>query len=113
MTATPGGQLRELMAGEPFIAVECHSPLTARIVQRAGIPAALMPGSPTAAMHFGIPDNGVLTTTEMIELSGRVHPNCVLRGADAGCAIGLVHRVRPRSDDSSLQGTGDVYRRAP
>lgn len=41
MTATPGGQLRELMAGEPFIAVECHSPLTARIVQRGRNPGGV------------------------------------------------------------------------
>jgi 2-methylisocitrate lyase-like PEP mutase family enzyme len=65
-------KLRSLMAGEPFMAAECYSALSARIVEEVGFPAAYMGGRGTSMMHFAIPDNGVFTPTEMIEQAGRV-----------------------------------------
>ena len=65
-------QLRSLIAGEPFMAAECYSALTARIVEDVGFPAAYMGGHGTSMMHYAIPDNGVFTPTEMIEQAGRV-----------------------------------------
>ena len=65
-------QLRSLMAGGPFMAAECYSALTARIVEDVGFPAAYMGGHGTSMMHYAIPDNGVFTPTEMIEQAGRV-----------------------------------------
>jgi 2-methylisocitrate lyase-like PEP mutase family enzyme len=65
-------KLRSLMAGEPFMAAECYSALSARIVEEVGFPAAYMGGHGTSMMHFAIPDNGVFTPTEMIEQAGRV-----------------------------------------
>jgi 2-methylisocitrate lyase-like PEP mutase family enzyme len=64
--------LRSLMAGEPFMAAECYSALTGRIVEEVGFPAAYMGGHGTSMMHYAIPDNGVFTPTEMIEQAGRV-----------------------------------------
>jgi 2-methylisocitrate lyase-like PEP mutase family enzyme len=65
-------QLRSLMAGEPFMAAECYSALSARIVEEVGFPCAYMGGHGTSMMHYAIPDNGIFTPTEMIEQAGRV-----------------------------------------
>jgi 2,3-dimethylmalate lyase len=70
---TPRQALRELLAGsQPFVAADCYSALTARIVEHVGFPAAYMGGHATGMMHYAVPDNGVLTPTEMIEQAGRV-----------------------------------------
>jgi 2-methylisocitrate lyase-like PEP mutase family enzyme len=60
------------MAGDPFMAAECYSALSARIVEDVGFPAAYMGGHGTSMMHYAIPDNGAFTPTEMIEQAGRV-----------------------------------------
>ncbi|HLY83244.1 MAG TPA: isocitrate lyase/PEP mutase family protein [Acidimicrobiales bacterium] len=60
------------MAGPPFIAADCYSALTARIIEDVGFPAAYMGGHATGMMHYAIPDNGALTPTEMIDQAGRV-----------------------------------------
>jgi 2-methylisocitrate lyase-like PEP mutase family enzyme len=65
-------QLRSLIAGEPFIAADCYSALTARIVEEVGFPAAYMGGHATSMMHYAIPDTGIYTPTEMIEQASRV-----------------------------------------
>jgi 2-methylisocitrate lyase-like PEP mutase family enzyme len=65
-------QLRSLLDGEPFLAAECYSALTARIVEEVGFAAAYMGGHGTSMMHYAIPDNGVFTPTEMVEQAGRV-----------------------------------------
>lgn len=65
--------LRDLMNGEePFIAADCYSALTGRIVEHVGFKAAYMGGHATGMMHYAIPDNGVFTPTEMIEQAARV-----------------------------------------
>ena len=63
---TPGARFRKLLAGKPFLAGDCYSALTARIVQDVGYPAAYMGGHSTGMMHYAIPDYGVFTTTEMV-----------------------------------------------
>jgi len=65
-------KLRSLMAGGPFMAAECYSALSARIIEEVGFPAAYMGGHGTSMMHYAIPDNGIFTPTEMIEQAGRV-----------------------------------------
>jgi 2-methylisocitrate lyase-like PEP mutase family enzyme len=65
-------QLRSLIANGPSTAAECYSAMTARIVEDVGFPAAYMGGHGTSMMHYAVPDNGVFTTTEMIEQAGRV-----------------------------------------
>ncbi|MFI5053384.1 MAG: oxaloacetate decarboxylase [Acidimicrobiia bacterium] len=65
--------LRDLLRGEaPFIAADCYSALTARIVEHVGFKVAYMGGHATGMMHYAVPDCGVLTPTEMIEQAGRV-----------------------------------------
>jgi len=65
-------QLRSLLAGDPFIAADCYSALTARIVEQVGFRACYMGGHATSMMHYAIPDNGVFTPTEMVEQASRV-----------------------------------------
>jgi 2-methylisocitrate lyase-like PEP mutase family enzyme len=67
-----GSKLQRLIAREPFIAADCYSALTALIVQEVGFPAAYMGGHSTGMMHYAIPDNGVLTPTEMVDQAARV-----------------------------------------
>ncbi len=65
-------QLRSLIASGPFVAADCYSALTARIVEEVGFPACYMGGHATSMMHYAIPDNGLFTPTEMIDQAGRV-----------------------------------------
>lgn len=72
-TASPTSSLRSLIAsGRRFIAADCYSALTGRIVQQAGFEAAYMGGHATGMMHYAIPDFGMLTPTEMIDQASRV-----------------------------------------
>jgi 2-methylisocitrate lyase-like PEP mutase family enzyme len=69
----PRAALRALLtAPEPFIAADCYSALTARVVEHVGFEAAYMGGHSTGMMHRAIPDNGVFSPIEMIEISGHV-----------------------------------------
>lgn len=69
---TPTAAIRNLLAGDPFLAADCYSALTARIVEHVGFSCAYMGGHATGMMHYAIPDNGALTPTEMIEQAARV-----------------------------------------
>ena len=65
--------LRALLAkGDAFIAADCYSALTARIVQHVGFPAAYVGGHSIGVMHYAIPDCGLLTPTEMIGQAARI-----------------------------------------
>ena len=69
----PTTALRALLeSGEPFLAADCYSALTGRIVEQVGFRAAYMGGHATSMMHYAIPDNGIYTPTEAIEQAGRV-----------------------------------------
>jgi len=69
----PTTELRGLLdAGTPFLAADCYSALTGRIIERAGFKAAYMGGHATSMMHYAIPDCGIYTPTEAIEQAGRV-----------------------------------------
>ncbi len=70
--SNPRAGLRALLAGDPFLAVDCYSALTARIVEHVGFRCAYMGGHATGMMHHAIPDNGIYTPTEMIEQAARV-----------------------------------------
>jgi 2-methylisocitrate lyase-like PEP mutase family enzyme len=72
MTAQTHALRALINEGTPFIAADCYSALTARIVEQAGFEAAYMGGHATGMMHYAIPDCGLLTTTEMLEQAGRV-----------------------------------------
>ncbi len=101
--------LRALIAGgEPFIAADCYSALTARIIQHVGFSAGYMGGHATGMMHYAIPDNGALTPTEMIDQAARVTEAVdipIIVDADqAGESIADVHRTIPRYERVGVAG---------
>jgi 2-methylisocitrate lyase-like PEP mutase family enzyme len=101
-------QLRALMAGPPFLAAECYSALTARIVEEVGFPAAYMGGHGTSMMHYAIPDNGVFTPTEMVEQSGRVAEvisiPLIVDADQCGETVADVHRSVRRYEHAGVAG---------
>lgn len=65
--------LRALIeSGEPFIAGDAYSALTGRILQHVGFKAAYLGGASCGAMHYAVPDFGVLSQAEQIEQASRI-----------------------------------------
>ncbi len=100
--------LRGLLAGEPFIAADCVSALSARIVEHVGFKAAYMGGHATSMMHYAIPDNGSYTPTEMIEQAGRCARAVsipVIADADSlGESVTDIHRSIRGYEDAGVAG---------
>ncbi len=101
--------LRELMNGkDPFIAADCYSALTARIIEHIGFKAAYMGGHATGMMHYAVPDCGVLTPTEMIEQAARVAEAIdipvVVDADQAGESVADVYRSVGRYERSGVAG---------
>jgi 2-methylisocitrate lyase-like PEP mutase family enzyme len=107
-TKSPGARFRELLKGEPFLAGDCYSALSARIVEHVGFPAAYMGGHSTGMMHYAIPDYGVITPTEMIEQAGRVAEvidiPLVVDADEAGDSVDNVFRTIRRFESVGLAG---------
>jgi 2-methylisocitrate lyase-like PEP mutase family enzyme len=107
--STARQQLRQLLGGpEPFIAADCNSALSARIVEHVGFKAAYMGGHATGMMHYAVPDCGVLTPTEMIEQAARV-AECIsiplIVDADqAGDSVADVYRSIKRYEHAGVAG---------
>lgn len=101
-------QLRSLVEGGPFMAAECYSALTARIVEDVGFPAAYMGGHGTSMMHYAIPDNGIFTPTEMIEQAGRVAEAIsiplIIDADQCGETVADVHRSIQRYEHAGVAG---------
>jgi 2-methylisocitrate lyase-like PEP mutase family enzyme len=100
--------LRQLFLGEPFMAGDCYSALTGRIVQMVGFPAAYMGGHSTGMMHYAIPDYGVFTPTEMIEQAGRVAEAIaiplIVDADEAGVTVDSVYRTVRRYERAGVAG---------
>lgn len=65
--------LRELLnRGEKFVAADVYSALTARIVQHVGFKVAYLGGAGCGAMHYAVPDIGILSQSEQIEQAARI-----------------------------------------
>lgn len=66
-------RMRELLArDEPLMAPGVYDVLSARIVESVGFSAAVMGGSACSASMYGVPDYGLVSITELIELAGRL-----------------------------------------
>jgi 2-methylisocitrate lyase-like PEP mutase family enzyme len=95
-------------SGDPFMAADCYSALTGRIVEQVGFPAAYMGGHATGMMHYAIPDCGVFTTTEMVEQAARVAEAIsipLMVDADqAGESVADVHRTIRRYERVGVSG---------
>jgi 2-methylisocitrate lyase-like PEP mutase family enzyme len=75
LTRRPGGpaRLRALLeSGQTIVAPGAFDPLSARLVEDAGLPAVYMTGFGTSAALIGRPDVGLLTMTEMAGNAGRI-----------------------------------------
>ncbi|MDQ0380456.1 isocitrate lyase/PEP mutase family protein [Amycolatopsis thermophila] len=76
MSATPAQRrvaFRELVrASEPLVLPGAYDAFTARLVERAGFPAAYLGSFAAAASTFGHPDVGLITLNDMVEASRRI-----------------------------------------
>ena len=70
---TQAQKLRALLnSGEHFIAADCYSALTGRIVEHVGFKAAYLGGHACSAFHYAVPDNGIYSQVEQIEQAARI-----------------------------------------
>jgi 2-methylisocitrate lyase-like PEP mutase family enzyme len=69
---SPARRLRQLLAGEPFIAPGCYDAFTGLLVERAGFACAYVSGASIAFTRLGRPDLGLTTLTEVAETVGNI-----------------------------------------
>ncbi len=99
-------QLRHLLGGPDLLVCPVvGDPLTARLVQQAGLPMALLGGFGIAASRFALPDTGLITFTDVLD---QVRNTCaavpgfpIVADGDNGYGNAMnvrrtVQRVRPR-----------------
>jgi len=65
-------RLRELLAGQAFIAPGCYDALTALLIEQAGFPCAYISGAGIAFTRLGRPDIGLTTLTEVASTVGNI-----------------------------------------
>lgn len=97
-TSGPGRRMRELLARDgPLMCPGAYDVLSARLIQDVGFEALVVGGSACSASMHGVPDFGIVTVTELVELAGRIASNVdvpVLADADdAGGNPLNVHRA--------------------
>ena len=65
---SPADKLRALLAGAEMLVISaCYDALTARLIERAGMPATFMSGFGVAATRLGLPDTGLISYGELVE----------------------------------------------
>lgn len=66
-------RLKDLLHGKPIpTAVGCYDGFTARLVEQAGFEVAFMSGAAVATAFQGLPDNGLITLSEMADAGKRI-----------------------------------------
>jgi 2-methylisocitrate lyase-like PEP mutase family enzyme len=92
-------RFRRLMEQRPLIVLGAYNPMSARIVEQAGMPAVYMTGYGTSLSLLGLPDAGFATASEVL-FNARNMANAVsipvIADADNGYgnAINVVRTVR-------------------
>jgi len=71
-------RLRELLAGQPFIAPGCYDAFTALLIEQAGFPCAYVSGASIAFTKLGRPDIGLTTLTEVAGTVGNIRDRVAL-----------------------------------
>jgi 2-methylisocitrate lyase-like PEP mutase family enzyme len=71
-------RLRELLAGEPFLAPGCYDAFTALLIEQAGFPCAYVSGASIAFSRLGRPDLGLTTLTEVADAVGNIRERVAL-----------------------------------
>lgn len=102
-------QLRKLVESrEHFMAADCYSVLTARIVEHVGFNAAYVGGHACGAFHHGVPDCGVYSQAEHVELCGRIASSIgipLIADADTlGDSIVEAHHYTRRYEQAGIAG---------
>jgi 2-methylisocitrate lyase-like PEP mutase family enzyme len=93
-------RLKKALADNQFIlAPGAYDALTAKIIEDAGFPAVYMTGFGTSVAHYGLPDLGFLTLSEMTANAARIAEAVdvpVIADADTGYgnAMNVVRTVR-------------------
>jgi 2,3-dimethylmalate lyase len=64
--------MRDLLAAGPVFAGSCYDCLTSRLVEDAGFEALYLSGAGVALSRLGIPDLGLITQTEMVDVARRI-----------------------------------------
>lgn len=65
---SPADQLRSLLEKPEMMTISaCFDALTAKLVERAGMPATFMSGFGVAATRLGMPDTGLISYGEMVD----------------------------------------------
>jgi 2-methylisocitrate lyase-like PEP mutase family enzyme len=65
--------LRDLISGPDLVVVpEAYSALTGRLVEMSGFAAAYCGGHALGGMHYAVPDHGLITISEMVDLAARI-----------------------------------------
>ncbi|HXU41442.1 MAG TPA: isocitrate lyase/PEP mutase family protein, partial [Burkholderiales bacterium] len=92
-------RFRRLMEQRPLIVLGAYNPMTAKIVQQAGLSAVYMTGYGTSLSLLGLPDAGFATASEVL-FNARNMANAVdipvIADADNGYgnAINVIRTVR-------------------
>ncbi len=61
-------RLKKLLSGPEILMVPgCYDALSAKLIERAGFPAAFMSGFAVSASRLGMPDTGLISYAEMVE----------------------------------------------
>ena len=103
---TQAQKLRELLTSKSIAtAVGVYDGFTAKIVEQAGFDAALISGAAVATSLQGLPDNGMITLTEMADAAKRIS-SCVSIPviADADNGYGNALNVRRTVQEFELGG---------
>jgi 2-methylisocitrate lyase-like PEP mutase family enzyme len=64
--------MRDRLAAGPVFAGSCYDCLTSRLVEDAGFEALYISGAGVAISRLGIPDLGLITQTEMVDVARRI-----------------------------------------
>jgi 2-methylisocitrate lyase-like PEP mutase family enzyme len=71
--ATRAGRLRALLQGPGLvIAPEAYTVIAAKLAEAHGFDAIYVGGNMMSMTYLGVPDWGVITTTDMVDIAGRI-----------------------------------------
>jgi len=102
--------LRDYLYGDTMVAaVGCYDGFTAKLVEQAGFEVALMSGAGVATALQGLPDNGLVTLTEMADAAKRISCSVDIPViADADNGFGSALHVRRAVQEFELGGAAAI-----
>lgn len=106
-----GARLRErVAAGGPVVAPGVFAPLVGRLAAEAGFQAVYLTGAGVAGGAYGLPDLGVVTQTELVDVARRTVEACGLPLiCDADTGFGGVLNVRRTVRDLEAAGVAALH----